>query len=81
MDSAISGANTNLFNPTQTGNYTLTVSSGVGCDSTSSPISITVVPNITGTLVSILPSTDLICGATSITFNADTALVGQWSIL
>ncbi len=81
--SAISGANTNLFNPTQTGNYTLTVSSGVGCDSTSSPISITVVPNITGTLVSIIPSTDLICGATSITFDADTALVGlfpycQW---
>ncbi len=73
----IAGATSNLFNPTQTGNYTLTVSSGIGCDSTSNPETITVVANITGTpLITVVPSTDLICGPMSITFDADTTLVG-----
>jgi uncharacterized repeat protein (TIGR03803 family) len=73
----IAGATTNLYNPIQTGNYTLTVSSGVGCDSTSVPEAITVVANITGTPnINVIPSTNLICGPTSITFDADTTLVG-----
>lgn len=75
--SVIPGATSNIYNPTQTGNYTLTVSSGVGCDSTSNPETINVVANIVGTpTVSITPSTDLICGPLSITFNSDTSLVG-----
>jgi uncharacterized repeat protein (TIGR03803 family) len=75
--SAIAGATSNLYNPTQTGSYTLTVSSGVGCDSTSNPEIITVVANITGTpVITITPNTDLICGPTSITFDSDTTLVG-----
>lgn len=74
---AIPGATSNLYNPVQTGNYTLTVSSGIGCDSTSTAENIIVVANVPGTpTVLITPSTDLICGPASISFSADTALVG-----
>jgi len=73
----IVGANSNIINPTQTGNYTLTVSSGVGCDSTSLPQTITVVANVAGTpSVTITPNTDLICGITSLNFTSDTSIVG-----
>lgn len=81
---AIPGATSNIYNPTLSGSYTLTVSSGVGCDSTSLAENITVVANVISTpTVTITPSTDIICGSANIVFTSDTATVGinpycQW---
>jgi uncharacterized repeat protein (TIGR03803 family) len=60
----------------QSGNYTVQVSSGVGCDSLSAPYLITVVPNSGTPVISITASTDLICGPEMISFTADTTGVG-----
>lgn len=74
--SPISGFTSNLFYPNISGQYSVTVSSGVGCDSTSTSVPITVVASITVQPIVSISANEVVCGPMNVVFTADTSNIG-----
>jgi uncharacterized repeat protein (TIGR03803 family) len=80
----IPGANASNYIPFQTGNYSVVVSSGLGCDSTSADFFLTALADVTGIAVNITSNTVEICGPTLINFSSSSVSAGsnplyQWA--